>query len=187
LEFGESESDPEEFRKQEEAYKRLEARSDLKRTLNTMFSHALANRAATRRLMDKNEDYNFESLSGAANFDEIHELASVQLKSSGSATKKQQSRKSSGKSEDAKSRVGSRRSASRRTKSPETDSQDRSDSNVSLSSKEDLVVELPPLTLDQLSNDCVVKEAKCLSTFWINPAAKQDLNTYEHWNTGIVS
>ena len=32
-----------------------------------------------------------------------------------------------------------------------------------------------------------LQEAKCLSTFWINPAAKQDLNTYEHWTTGIVS
>lgn len=37
-------------KKQEEAYKRLQARNGLKRTLNTMFSHALANRAATQRL-----------------------------------------------------------------------------------------------------------------------------------------
>jgi len=36
-------------RKQEEALKRLQARNGLKRTLNTMFSHALANRAATQR------------------------------------------------------------------------------------------------------------------------------------------
>lgn len=188
LEFGEPEPDPEEVRKQEEAYKRLEARNYLKRTLDTMFSHALANRAATRRLMDKNEDYNFESLSGAANFDEFHELASVQLKASGSASKKQQSRKSTGKSTDSKSQIGSRKSArSRRTKSPETVSIDRSESNTSLSSKEDLVVELPPLTLSQLSKDCIVKEAKCLSSLWVNPVAKQDLKPYEDWNAEVVS
>ncbi|XP_015772600.1 PREDICTED: uncharacterized protein LOC107350866 [Acropora digitifera] len=54
LEFGEPELDPEEVRKQEEADKRLEARNSQKRTLNTMFSHALANRAATQRYGIKN-------------------------------------------------------------------------------------------------------------------------------------
>ncbi|KAJ7388443.1 hypothetical protein OS493_037605 [Desmophyllum pertusum] len=187
LEFGEPEPDPEEVRKQDEAYKRLQARNGLKRTLTTMFSHALANRAATQRLIDKNEDYNFESLSGASNMDEFHDLASVQLKPSGSASKKQQSRISSTKSKDGKSRVGSHKSASRRTKSPESESPDRSDSSMSLSSKEDLVVELPPLTLNQLSPDCNTKEAKCLSTFWVNPMAKRDFPSYEEWNSGIVS
>ncbi|KAL9969156.1 hypothetical protein ACROYT_G021333 [Oculina patagonica] len=181
LEFGEREPDPEEVRKQEEVYKRLQARNGLKRTLNTMFSHALANRAATQRLMDKNEDYNFESLSGASNLEEFHDLhvASVQLKPSVSANKKQRSRTSSSKSKEGKSRVGSHKSVSRKTKSPESHSPDRSDSNLSLSSKEDLIVELPPLTLSQLSTDCVVKEAKGLSTFWVNPIAKRDLNTCE--------
>lgn len=182
LEFGETEPDPEEVRKQEEALMRLEARNGLKRTLNTMFSHALANRAATRRLMDKNEDYNFENLSGAAGFVEFHELATaVQLKHSGSTNKKHLLRRSSGKSSDVKSHVGSRKSADQRCKILETDNVDRSDSNMSISSKEGLVVELPPLTLEQLSSDCLVKEAKCLSTFWVNPVAKHD------WNTGEVS
>lgn len=179
LEFGEPEPEPEEVRKQEEAYKRLQARNGLKRTLNTMFSHALANRAATQRLMDNNEDYNFESLSGASNLEEFHDLASVQLKPSGSANKNKQSRTSSSKSKGVKSRSGSHKSASRKPMSPETHSLDRSGSNTSLSSKEDLVVELPPLTLSQLSSNCTVKEAKCLSTFWVNPMAKRDPKTCE--------
>ncbi|CAH3032775.1 unnamed protein product [Porites lobata] len=187
LEFGEKEPDPEEVRKQEEAFKRLEARNGLKRTLNTMFSHALANKAATHRLMEKNEDYNFESLSGIANFEEIHELASVKLKpSAGSASKKPQSRKSSGKSTDGKSPAKSRSVCSRKTNTPENDTTDRSESNISLSSKEDLVVELPPLTLNQLAKDCDVKESKCLSTFWVNPVAKRTLNSYEDWKSAPI-
>lgn len=186
LEFSEPEPDPEEVRKQEEAYKRLQARNGLKRTLNTMFSHALANRAATQRLMDRNEDYNFESLSGVSNLDEFHDFASVQLKPSGSAKKKQSSRLSSSKSKDEKSRSGSHKRASRNAKSPPSDSSDRSESRASLSSKEDLVVELPPLTLGQLSADCTVREAKCLSTFWVNPKAKRDLNSYEDRNSAEI-
>lgn len=179
LEFGEPEPEPEEVRKQEEAHKRLQARNGLKTTLNKMFSHALANRAATQRLMDKNEDYNFERLSGASNLEEFHDLASVQLKASGNANKKQQSRILSSQTKGRKSRSGSDKSASRKPASPESVSPDRSSSNMSLSSKEDLVVELPPLTLSQLSSNCTVMEAKCLSTFWVNPVAKRDLNTCE--------
>lgn len=179
LEFGEPEPEPEEVRKREEAHKRLQARNGLKTTLNKMFSHALANRAATQRLMDKNEDYNFERLSGASNLEEFHDLASVQLKASGNTNKKQQSRILSSKTKGRKSRSGSDKSASRKPASPESVSPDRSSSNMSLSSKEDLVVELPPLTLSQLSSNCTVMEAKCLSTFWVNPVAKRDLNTCE--------
>ncbi|XP_068698961.1 DNA ligase 1-like [Montipora capricornis] len=184
LEFGEPEADPEEVRKKEQADKRLKARNGLKRTVNTMFSHALANRAATQRLMDKNDDYNFESLSGAANFEEFHELVNVQRKQTGSANKNQQSRKSSSKSAGWKSRVGSHTTASKSRKSSVTDTfiSDRSDSNLSHSSKEEVAVELPPLCLDQLRDNCVEKEAKCLSTFWVNPTrtAKQDVNSLEY-------
>lgn len=172
LEFGEPDPDPEEVRKQEEVNKRLQARNSLKRTLNTMFSHALANRAATLRLMDKNEDYNFENLSGASNMDESHDLASVQFKPRTSAIKKQSARTSSGKGE--KCKTDSTKSTRRIAKIPESDNPDGSESRAgSLSPKEDLVVELPPLTLNQLSTRCTVREAKCLSSFWVNPMTKK--------------
>lgn len=181
LEFGEPEPDPEEVRKQEEVYKRLQARNSLKRTLNTMFSHALANRAATQRLMDKNEDYNFENLSGTSNLDEFHDLAGVQVKPRTSSETKQSARISSGKGEKCKS--GNSKRASRKAKSPESDNPDGSEPRGSLSPKQDLVVELPPLSLDQLSTRCTVKEAKCLSTFWVNPTAeKKNLNSHENQN-----
>lgn len=185
LEFGEPELDPEEVRKQEEADKRLEARNSQKRTLNTMFSHALANRAATQRLMDKNDDYNFESLAGTADFDEFHELVSVHHKQTGCTNKSQPPRKSSSKSSGSKSRTGSKKACSNSRKSPVTDVSDRSDSNLSLSSGKDLTFERPALCLDQLSKNSVVKEAKGRSTFWLNPAAKSDLTG--DWNIEIVS
>ncbi|XP_048577774.1 calponin homology domain-containing protein DDB_G0272472 isoform X2 [Nematostella vectensis] len=60
LVFGDDEPDPEEVAKEMEQQARLDARRETRRKLITMFSHALANRAATQRLMDRNPEYSFD-------------------------------------------------------------------------------------------------------------------------------
>ncbi|EDO32089.1 predicted protein [Nematostella vectensis] len=60
LVFGDDERDPEEVAKEMEQQARLDARRETRRKLITMFSHALANRAATQRLMDRNPEYSFD-------------------------------------------------------------------------------------------------------------------------------
>jgi len=161
LVFGEQEIDPEITKEKVMEEKRKQFRDDLVYCHNSMFLHALANKAATQRLMARNKDYNFDQLAEGPT---IHDLLGNCLESS-FASKKALKPIEAPPAVTKKVRKTPDKRKLKRRKEVASVSLPVTPEEIHRPSSQGPL----PLTLDGILHECIIKESKGLSTLWVNP------------------
>ncbi|XP_031554842.1 uncharacterized protein LOC116291774 [Actinia tenebrosa] len=173
LVFGEQEPDPEEIERELEIQRKEEAKRDTRNKLLTMFSHALANRAATQRLIERNEEYSFNQLVDTSSVKELMYYENERKPKVQLTTKTLQAHdRLSSPPHAIKKKGGSKKISSKkmaRTPSPESEFSGTEREMVLYREYKRLPPIAAPLSLHVLEQTNQVKEAKGLSTLWVNP------------------
>ncbi|KXJ16385.1 hypothetical protein AC249_AIPGENE10120 [Exaiptasia diaphana] len=166
LVFGEQEPDPEEIERELELERRETAKRDTRSKLLTMFSHALANRAATQRLMERNKKFSFNQLVGSTPVSELlyHDME-PKVKALPLTTAALQAHDSEAKQEEDDDEDKSSTSSGDSALRPRV-TQEKSFITQQYERLPPIEV---PLSLQGLEETCSIKEAKGLSTLWVNP------------------